>query len=52
MTNMEENKKYKAIKGFDSELKCRGFQYEVGKEYDNPTSDMCASGFHEKEMRI
>ena len=43
---MEENKKYKAIKGFDSELKCRGFQYEVGKEYDNPTADMCKSGFH------
>lgn len=43
---MEENKKYKAIKGFDSELKCRGFQYEVGKEYDNPTAGMCESGFH------
>jgi hypothetical protein len=42
-----ENKR-KCIKGFDSELKCRDFQYEVGKEYkmeDNKIS-ICEKGFH------
>ena len=36
----------KAFKGFDKNLKCRGFQYEVGKEYEEDKAELCNSGFH------
>ena len=43
---MKENKII-AYKGFDENLCCRGFQYEIGKEYEY-TGDIkcCKSGFH------
>ena len=36
----------KAYKGFDKDLKCRGFQYEVGKEYEEGGANLCKKGFH------
>ena len=36
----------KAYKGFDRDLKCRGFQYEVGKEYEEGSAELCRKGFH------
>ena len=36
----------KAYKGFDKDLKCRGFQYEVGKEYEEANASLCKKGFH------
>ena len=36
----------KAYKGFDQDLKCRGFQYEVGKEYEEGSAELCKKGFH------
>ena len=34
-------------KGFDSDLQCKGFQYEVGKEYDlGEEESVCHKGFH------
>ena len=36
----------KAYKGFDKDLKCRGFQYEAGKEYETENAKQCDTGFH------
>lgn len=33
-------------KGFDKDLKCRGFQYEVDKDYEEPEATVCNKGFH------
>ena len=36
----------KCYKGFDKNLQCRGFQYEVGKTYETEEADICSCGFH------
>lgn len=33
-------------KGFDKDLRCRGFQYEVGKAYEEKDAQICKTGFH------
>ena len=42
-----EEKKITAYKGFDENLCCIGFQYEIGKEYEQEGEiECCRSGFH------
>ena len=41
-----------AYKGFDKDLKCRGFQFEIGKEYEEPDAKACRKGFHACEMPL
>ena len=42
----------KMYKGFDKDLKCRDFQYEIGKTYEEPTADLCNRGFHACERPL
>ena len=36
----------KAYKGFDKDLKCRDFQFEIGKEFREDEAKLCSKGFH------
>ena len=42
----------KMYKGFDKDLKCRDFQYEIGKTYEELTANLCEKGFHACEYPL
>ena len=42
----------KTFKGFNKDLKCRGYQYEIGKEYEEQDARACDKGFHACEQPI
>ena len=46
MSNKTKNTTLKSYKGFNKDLKCRDFQYEVGKEYEMDSAILCKKGFH------
>ena len=39
-------------KGFDKNMQCRGFRYEVGKEYETEDAAACKTGFHACEYPL
>ena len=39
-------------KGMNKDMKCRGFQYEVGKEYETDKAVACECGFHACEYPL
>ena len=50
---MSAEKTIKAYKGFNSDMTCRGFQYEVGKEYEiEGDIKVCERGFHACESPL
>ena len=42
----------KMYKGFDKDMKCCDFQYEIGKTYEEPTAKLCVKGFHACEYPL
>ena len=50
MTAEQTEKKMTGYKGFNSKLQCtpegRVYRFEVGKEYEEETAELCKSGFH------
>lgn len=43
---MNEKTTITGYKGFDKNLQCRGFQYEVGEGYETDEVKLCEKGFH------
>ena len=50
---MSTEKTIKAYKGFNPDMTCKGFQYEVGKEYEiEGDIKVCERGFHACESPL
>ncbi|MBT3042228.1 MAG: hypothetical protein KME67_05140 [Candidatus Thiodiazotropha sp. (ex Codakia orbicularis)] len=53
MTDEKKQAPVIAYKGFDKDMKCRGFQYEIGETYTYEGSvEACRSGFHSCEYPL
>ena len=51
--NQVEEEKIITYKGFDKDLKCRDYQYEIGKEYEAKGKiNACENGFHACEAPL
>jgi hypothetical protein len=49
----KENNKIVAFKAMNNDMTCRGFQYEIGKEYQiNGDIKVCRNGFHSCENSL
>lgn len=42
----------KTYKGFNKDMTCKGFQYEIGKEYETDKVKACECGFHACEYPL
>ena len=42
----------KMYKGFNKDMTCRDFQYEIGKTYETDEAKLCESGFHACEAPL
>lgn len=42
----------KSYKAFNKDMTCRGFQYEIGKEYEEKNAEACKCGFHACEYPL
>ena len=42
----EEFRVIQSYKAFDKDMKCKGYQYGVGGEYEEESASACKSGFH------
>ena len=40
----------KMYKGFDKDLKCRGYQYQIGRTEKEESAELCERGFHACEF--
>ena len=41
-----------SYKGMNKDMKCRGFQYEIGKTYETDKAECCNTGFHACECPL